>query len=221
MSEIIGPQRDFPSSANRILVWIGIPTALLLAVLAFFGALGRASDMAYATCQKVGWCQIAQAPKEAPKLPNFTSTRVDGGHSYREFCEPVAETYREQHPEFNVTWHEAGDGRDKDWKGHATYRYLARSRGAKRPRKLGYPDCPQAARKRKAKNFLRNAFIVLRSACAPQPARRRSGQVWTPFVRERRRFARATSNSRRASSASTASRMKTAIRFGPTNASMR
>jgi hypothetical protein len=48
---------------------------------------------------------------------------VDGGHSFREYCEPVAQTYREQYPDFTITWHEAGDGRDKDGLGHATYEY--------------------------------------------------------------------------------------------------
>jgi hypothetical protein len=66
---------------------------------------------------------ILQSVQEAPKLPNFTSSRVDGGHSFTEFCEPQAQAYREQYPGFTITWHEAGDGRDKDWAGHATYQY--------------------------------------------------------------------------------------------------
>ena len=134
MAEIIGPQRGFPSPVNRVLVWIGIPTALLLALLTLFGELGQAGGMMRSACQSLGWCPLSkpvqETPKpltkpgqEAPKLPNFTSSRVDGGHSYREFCEQVAQTYREQYPDFTITWHEAGDGRDKNWWGHATYQY--------------------------------------------------------------------------------------------------
>jgi hypothetical protein len=123
VSDIIGPQRGFPSSVNRVLIWIGIPTALLLAVLALFGALGQAGGMMHSACQSVGWCPIPKPVQEAPKLPNFTSSRVDGGHGYKEYCDPVAQTYREQYPDFTITWHEAGDGRDKDLLGHATYQY--------------------------------------------------------------------------------------------------
>ena len=123
MSDIIGPQAGFPSSVNRLLVWIAVPTALLLAILAFFGALGQAGAMVHSACQSFGICSTPKPLRDAPKLPNFTSSRVDGGHSYREFCEPQAQSYREQYPDFTITWHEAGDGRDMDWKRHATYQY--------------------------------------------------------------------------------------------------
>lgn len=89
--------------------------------LAFFGALGQAGNMVRSPCQSLGWC--SKPAREAPTLSNFTSSRVNGGHSFREYCEPVAQTYREQYPDFTITWHEAGDGRDKDAGGHATYQY--------------------------------------------------------------------------------------------------
>lgn len=123
MSDIIGPQEGFPSSVNKLLVWIGVPTALVLAVLGFFGAVGQAGAMIHSACQSFGLCSLPKPLQKAPKLPNFTSSRVDGGHGYKEFCEPQAQSYREQYPDFTITWHEAGDGRDMDWKRHATYQY--------------------------------------------------------------------------------------------------
>jgi hypothetical protein len=121
MTDIIGPQKDFPKPVNRVLLWIGIPTALLLAALTLFGALGQAGGMLHSSCESLGWC--SKPAGEAPRLPNFTSSRMDGGHNFGEFCEPVAQTYREQYPNFTIAWHEAGDGRDKNALGHATYQY--------------------------------------------------------------------------------------------------
>jgi hypothetical protein len=120
---LIGPKRGWPRWANTILLWLGVPTGLILAVLAFGGALDNGFQAARSVCESVGLCASQKIQKVAPVLPNFVSSRVDGGHGYREFCEPVAQTYREQYPDFTITWHEAGDGRDKDWLGHATYQY--------------------------------------------------------------------------------------------------
>ena len=62
-----------------------------------------------------------------------SSSRVDGGHSFREYCEPVAQTYREQYPDFAIPWHKAGDGRDKDALGARHTNTLAHS--ARYPRR--------------------------------------------------------------------------------------
>jgi hypothetical protein len=123
VSDIIGPREGFPTPVNKALIWIGVPTALLLAVLGFFGALGQAGTMVHSACQTIGFCPVSKPAQETPKLPNFVSSRVDGGHGYDEFCEPQAKSYREQYPDFTITWHGAGDGRDMDWQRHATYQY--------------------------------------------------------------------------------------------------
>ena len=120
MSDVIGPQKGFPSRVNRLLVWIGIPTVLLLAIAGLFGAFDKASEAGAKMCQAIHLCA---GQKEIPKLPNYTSTRVDGGHSFPEMCGPVKKKYENEYPDYSVEQIDIDDGRNKDGLGHATYAY--------------------------------------------------------------------------------------------------
>jgi len=122
MSEsVIAPQKGWPRWANRVIVWIGVPTGLLLAIVAFFSAMEQFGGYVKSGCEATGYC-IAGKPTP-PVIPNYTSPWVDGGHSAKDYCEPQATHYRAIYPAFNITWRALGEGRDKDWLGHATYQY--------------------------------------------------------------------------------------------------
>ena len=102
-------------------LWIGIPTGILLALLAFFGAAKDFGGYVRSGCEAVGACAVAKPTP--PTIPNFTSAWVDGGHNATEYCEPQAEHYRKLYPQFNITWRPLGEGRDKVGLGHAIYQY--------------------------------------------------------------------------------------------------
>jgi hypothetical protein len=66
----------------------------------------------------------AVAPaKTPPILPDFHSDRVDGHHGANEYCIPKRDAYAAQYPDFNIVMIILGEGRDKDFLGHATYQY--------------------------------------------------------------------------------------------------
>lgn len=121
MSEaLIGPQKGWPRWANRTVLWIGIPTGILVALVAFLGAVKDFGGYLKSGCETVSACVVAKpAP---PTIPNYTSPWVDGGHSATDYCEPQAAHYRVIYPKFNIAWRPLGEGRNKDW-GHATYQY--------------------------------------------------------------------------------------------------
>src|SRR4051794_10141695 len=122
MSEaVIVPQKAWPRWANKLVVFFGVPTGILLAVVAFFGAMEQFGGQMKPICEAMGIC-VAAKPSP-PSIPNYQSPWVDGGHNTAEFCEPQAQHYRQIHPDFNITWRALGEGRNKDWIGHATYQY--------------------------------------------------------------------------------------------------
>jgi hypothetical protein len=118
---VLTPQKGWPRWANKLMVWLGVPTGILLTALALLGALEGAGRYSRSACQSVGLCAV---PKPVPPtLPNYTSPWVDGGHNAAEYCEPQAQHYRDIYPGFNITWKALGEGRDKVGLGHAIYQY--------------------------------------------------------------------------------------------------
>lgn len=118
---IVGSPRAWARWLKRLIAWIGVLTAVLLAADAFLGVLGKFGGHIKSGCEATGYCTTARLPP--PVLPNYTSPWVDGGHHAAEYCEPQAQHYQVIHPAFNVTWRALGEGRDKDWRGHVTYQY--------------------------------------------------------------------------------------------------
>jgi hypothetical protein len=122
MSEaLIAPQKGWPKWANKLIMFFGVPTGILLAALALFGAVGQFGGFVKSGCQAAGIC--AAAKPASPSIPNYTSPWVDGGHSAQDYCEPQAQHYRAVYPDFNITWRALGEGRDKVGFGHAIYQY--------------------------------------------------------------------------------------------------
>jgi hypothetical protein len=121
MSEAVIATRGWPNWAKRLIVWIGVPTGILLSAEAFLGALGEFGGHVKSACEATGYC--ATEKSAPPMIPNYTSPWVDGGHNASEFCGPHAQHYQAIYPAFNVTWRVLGEGRDKDWRGHVTYQY--------------------------------------------------------------------------------------------------
>lgn len=84
-----GSYKEWPRRANQVVLWIGIPTGILLALVAFFGAAKDFGGYMRGGCEAVGTCAVAKPTP--PTIPNFTSAWVDGGHNAIEYCEPQAE----------------------------------------------------------------------------------------------------------------------------------
>lgn len=118
---VLTPQRGWPRWANRAILWLGIPTGLLVTFVALLGAVDSVGSYAKRGCESAGIC--VKAKPTPPTLPNYTSPWVDGGHSAAEYCEPQAQHYRDIYPSFTIAWRALGEGRDKDWRGHVTYQY--------------------------------------------------------------------------------------------------
>jgi hypothetical protein len=118
---VIGPQKGWPRWANRVILWIGVPTGMLLALIAFFGAAKDFGGYVKSGCEAAGYC--AAAKPTPPVIPSYSSSWVDGGHNVAEFCEPRAQHYRAIYPAFNIIWRDLGEGRDKVGLGHAIYQY--------------------------------------------------------------------------------------------------
>jgi hypothetical protein len=121
MNAMIAAQKGWPRWANRLIVWIGVPTGILLGLVGLFGAVEQFGGYAKQGCEAIGVCPTAKPTP--PVIPNYSSPWVDGGHSAKEYCEPLAEHYREIYPAFNISWRDLGEGRDKVGLGHAIYRY--------------------------------------------------------------------------------------------------
>ena len=111
---------NWPSWARGTRKWLGILAGLVVAVVAVLTA--------YVDLKKI-WCDVfscAVAPQPvvsaAPKLEPYSSGWVDGGHTQEEMCGPRRNAYSQQYPDYDITMNVSED-RDKDWKGHATYKY--------------------------------------------------------------------------------------------------
>lgn len=118
---IVTPQRGWPRWANILVLLLGVPTGLLLTAVALFGAVGDAGAYLTAGCQFVGVC--AKAKPTPPTIPNYFTDWVDGGHNAGQYCEPQKKHWEAVYPDFNISWSALGEQRDKDWRGHATYKY--------------------------------------------------------------------------------------------------
>jgi hypothetical protein len=111
---------SLPSWVTAVVRWLGIATTVIGAVTALLLAVGKFGDAVYAPCKSfpsLPWCSTGTLV-----LAPYDSPTTDGGHSQREYCEPRAESYRAQHPNFTITWR-GSEANHKDMLGHVTYNY--------------------------------------------------------------------------------------------------
>lgn len=88
MSEaIIEPPKGSPLWVRRIIVGLGVTTAILLAMVGLFHAMGQFGHYAKAGCEAVGAC--SPAPRPNLQFPDFVSEWKDGGTNGNAVCEPV------------------------------------------------------------------------------------------------------------------------------------
>jgi hypothetical protein len=95
--------------------------------------IGKFGEAAYAPCSSFPsllWCAAPSPPKLAP----YDSPRVGGGHTQAEYCEPKAEAYRPQYPDYEIHW-KASEASDKDLIGHVTYVYHCEFFATPKPRR--------------------------------------------------------------------------------------
>lgn len=117
-------RNHLPNWAKTLVRGLGVATAVILASAAFLSALGKFGDAVQAPCAllpQLSWCPAAVS-KAPPKLDPYTTDWVGGGHNRAEYCEPRKQAYQTQYPDFVIDY-TASEENDKDWKGHATYRY--------------------------------------------------------------------------------------------------
>ncbi len=120
---IIEPHKGWPKWVNTVLLWFGIPTALILSALTLLGALGQAGSYLKTACQVASVCAT---PKPSPPIiPIFETGWVDGGHGWSTstFCEPRKAELEKQYPAFTITWTALPEQVNKDILGHVTYKY--------------------------------------------------------------------------------------------------
>lgn len=93
-----------PNWVDVLVKWIGIATTIIGAVAALLIAVGKFGEAQQSVCKpfpSMPWCSAPTPPKLAP----YTSQETSGpGNTQAKFCDPVANAYRSQYPDFEITW---------------------------------------------------------------------------------------------------------------------
>jgi len=116
--------KNTPSWAKSLIKWLGVSTAIIVALAALLSGLGKLGDALQAPCNAMGWIPwcASPAPKPLPKLDPYQTGWVEGGHTQAEYCAPRRDAYQKQYPDLKITW-TASEENKKDWLGHVQYRY--------------------------------------------------------------------------------------------------
>jgi hypothetical protein len=129
MSEtLLEAPKGSPEWAKKVVLWLGIPTAILLAFLALADALGNTGGHLKGWCQAIGACPPPKRP--TLQLPDHVSGWIDGRTtSGQAVCNSVRQAYQQQHPDYTISMQvmDREEERRTVWRGldptHAQYRY--------------------------------------------------------------------------------------------------
>ena len=105
-------QAEASAGTNPVVKWLGIAGAVVVGLAGLVEGAKKLDDAFHLWTPK---------PSEVPKISQYDSPRVDGGHTAEEFCNPQLDAYAAQYPDFNIEMRILPSKGDRDWKQHVTY----------------------------------------------------------------------------------------------------